>query len=80
MATVVQFGATDAKHKCYEPNTAESGEWHAFVTAGDDPRTICGIQMNGEDGYAPLYEKEGKVSCITCRSLLEAYQAIKNWK
>lgn len=80
MATVVKFAATNAMNKHYEDNIVDAGQWHAFITAGDDPRTICGIQMNGEDGYAPLHEKNGKVTCMTCRSLLEAYQSIKNWK
>ncbi len=77
MATVFQMVATN------EAGGSESfvadGEWHAGISV-DDPRTVCGIQCNGEDGYEPGPEKKGRVTCKVCRNILNQIQSIKGWK
>ena len=79
MAKVIQIVATDATHRHFEKECVQSGEWHAAVSV-DAPRTVCGIQVDGDDGYAAGAEKEGKVTCQTCKSYLRQIKAIRNWE
>lgn len=80
MAEVFQIVATNAEDRHFEPDLVRSGEWHAAISAGTGPRTICGIQLEGDDGYSSGETKQGRVTCFGCRSLLAEIQAIKNWK
>ncbi|WP_166485931.1 hypothetical protein [Rhodoferax ferrireducens] len=64
MAEVFQIVATDASDKNFEPDAVERGYWHAATTAEDAPQKICGIQVEGEGGYAPGPSKHGRVTCM----------------
>lgn len=79
MADVFQIIATDKDHEWYDESLVESGEWHAGYSI-DDPRTVCGIQLMGEDGIAPGPIKKGKVTCPVCIAVMTQIKAIKNWK
>lgn len=78
MATVFQIVATN-ENGLSETGIVGTGEWHASVSI-DDPRTVCGIQLMGEDGYCAGPDKQGRVTCGICRSVIEQVQAIKQWK
>ena len=80
MAKIVQIVATDPDNPNFEADLAEAGTWHAIATAGDAVRTVCGVQLEGDDGYGPGDDKEGKVTCQLCRSILADIQAIKGWR
>lgn len=80
MANVVKIVATDSKNKHFEEDVADNKTWHAVTTVPDGPRTICGIQLEGDDGYGPGKDKEGKVTCQVCRSIIKDIQRIKKWR
>ncbi len=80
MAKVVQIVATNHLHKNFEASLVESGEWHAITSATDAVRTVCGIQLEGDDGYSGGHTKEGKVTCHLCRNIIADIQSIKNWR
>ena len=79
MADVFQIIAVDIEHPWFEPDLVENGFWHAAYSI-DDPRTICGIQLVGEDGISAGPTKKGKVTCPTCRNIIAQIQSIKNWR
>ena len=80
MATVFQIISTgEYTGVFFDSDLVESGYWHAGDSV-DDPRTICGVQLVGEDGIAAGPTKEGKVTCPTCRKIIKQIQAIKNWR
>lgn len=79
MAKVVQIITTDSSHSHYEPDIIE-GDWHATMGCCDAHRTVCGIQLEGDDGYGPSDEREGKVTCPICRNIIEEIQQIKRWR
>lgn len=80
MATVVQIVATDADHPYFDADLTCSEDWHAVTVAGDTYRTVCGVQLEGNDGYAPDNRKQGRVTCEMCRLILEDIQSIKRWR
>jgi hypothetical protein len=55
-----------------------NGDWHADLRLTNT--TVCGIQLDGDDGVTPGRSKEGEVTCLTCRSIIEEIQSIKNWR
>jgi hypothetical protein len=79
MARVFQIVATNQQDSHFEKDIVDSGEWHAGISY-DAPRTICGIQLEGDDGYAQGPEKSGRVTCQTCRTIIEQVQRIRAWK
>lgn len=79
MARVFQIVAIDRQHKHFEANIVDAGEWHIGILI-DGPRTACGIQLDGDDGYSAGPEKSGRVTCNTCRALIEQVQRIRAWK
>jgi len=79
MAKVIQVVATDKNHQCYDSKIVDDAYWHASYSV-DDIRTICGMQLAGEDGIAPGPTREGTVTCPTCRKILSEIQSIKNWR
>ena len=78
MADVVQVIATDRNHPDFEEGIV-NGDWHATLCV-DAVRTVCGIQLEGDDGYGPSDSKQGKVTCPLCRSILGQVQNIKRWR
>ena len=78
MAKIVQMIATDPSHKHFEKDQV-SELWHAVIGDADAIRTVCGIQLEGDDGASGGEEKEGRVTCLTCRRLIGEIQKIKNW-
>lgn len=79
MAWVFQIIATNRDDRHFEERIVDAGEWHAGICI-DAPRTACGIQTEGDDGYAAGPVKSGKVTCATCRALIEQVQRIRAWK
>lgn len=77
MAKVFQIIATSSEGLAEE--AVQNGTWHAAISS-DAPRTVCGIQLEGDDGIASGPDKEGKVTCQTCRKLIDQIQSIKNWR
>ena len=77
MARVFQIIATDAEHEHFEPQILDSG-WHSGIVH-DDFRTVCGIQMAGEDGYCAGDEVEGRVTCPICRLIIGQIKKIRSW-
>lgn len=59
-------------------NGLVDGEWHTYVMF-PYPHTVCGIQLEGEDGVVAGPEYQGRVTCSTCRRILEEIQSIKKW-
>lgn len=78
MATVVQIIATNENDPHFEANMVNN-DWHAMYFI-DAPRTVCGVQLEGDDGYAPGPEKSGRVTCEACRIALDQIQSIKRWR
>lgn len=78
MAKVIQIIATDRRNPYFEPQTV-TDDWHA-VSSIDAPRTVCGYQLEGDDGTGPGPEREGRVTCPTCRKIIEEIQAIEGWR
>lgn len=78
MAKVVQIIATDEKHPHFEPGIINKN-WHAVVCYGIGPRTVCGIQLEGEDGYIGGETQDRRVTCLQCRGIIREIQAIRNW-
>ena len=78
MASVIQLIETDADARI-DGGLVEEAEWHAMYSVGD-PTTVCGVQLMGEDGIAPGPERQGRVTCGTCRQIIEQIQAIKDWR
>ena len=78
MAQVFQLIATDRNHRHFEEVLADD-TWHVSLRRGDG-RTLCGVQMDGEDGIGPGPCKNGPVTCPICRGTIEEIQAIKDWE
>lgn len=77
MAKVIQIIPSGEINKHFEPDLID-GLWHVVVaTAG--PRTLCGIQLDGDDGIMGGEEQVGRVTCQTCRNLIKEVKAIRNW-
>lgn len=55
-------------------------DWHAAISAASGPRTICGIQLEGNDGIGPGLIREGKVTCRSCLDMIEQIKAIRRWQ
>ena len=72
MAKVIQIIESDE-------DALVDGKWHAALIY-PYPHTICGVQLEGEDGVVPSDEKDGKVTCTGCRTIIEEIQQIKNWR
>lgn len=70
MVKVIQIIATNAEDKYFESQLID-GNWHAFIYY-PELRTVCGIQLQGEDGYAGGETKNGKVTCRVCIGVIEA--------
>jgi hypothetical protein len=77
MAQVFQFVATgeDVPHADL---SMIDGSWH--VAEPIESRSLCGIQMDGDDGYAPGENKNGRVTCHHCRKIIETVQQIEDWR
>lgn len=80
MATVFQMIVSNknARHH-YAAVSVVDEKWHAAFSVGS-PKTVCGIQLEGDDGVVSGPEKEGRVTCPTCRAVIEQIQNIKNWR
>ncbi len=76
MTIVVQLIITDADNRHFEPGLI-NGDWHASLSI--DNRTVCGIQLDGDDGYAGE-AAEGVVTCPICLVIIEEIKAMRNWK
>ena len=79
MATVVKIITIDNNNRHFESHLVD-GTWHAIISYGDAIRTVCGVQLEGDDGYGPGPEKQGAVTCQGCRAIIGEIQKIKGWK
>jgi hypothetical protein len=78
MANVFQIIATDKYHPSFETDIVNV-DYHAEIsTAG--PRTVCGIQLDGEDGVAAGPTKAGPVTCPLCHSIIKEIKAMRKWE
>ena len=55
MARIFQIIATNKNDKHFEPATV-NGEWHTSIQVD---RSLCGIQLDGDDGYSSGNSKAG---------------------
>lgn len=76
MAKVFQIVSTGHRG---EHQNCVNGEWHVETTY-PTPSTFCGITLEGDDGIEAGPIKEGRVTCISCRRMLEEAAKIKNWR
>jgi hypothetical protein len=72
MAKVIQIVESDE-------DALVDGEWHAILMYPYQ-HTVCGVQLEGEDGVMASPERNGKVTCTGCRRTIDEIQKIKNWK
>jgi hypothetical protein len=73
MAKVFEMIATNEEDKHYEDSIPNSG-FH--VQSPIEYRTLCGIQMDGDDGVASGRTQEGRVTCPICLAIIEYCQTI----
>jgi hypothetical protein len=66
--SVFKFIATDKNDKHFERSIVNSG-WH--LSDPVDNRSLCGIQCDGDDGYAPSEIKKGEVTCELCKIIIK---------
>jgi len=78
MARVFQMIATDRDHECFEPPLID-GTYHVEAKY-HGPRTLCGIQLDGDDGVAGGEVIEGPVTCRGCLLLIREIKAIKKYE
>lgn len=76
MAQILQIVETDQHHEHFEPAVIND-DWHALIF-GD--RTVCGMQLDGADGYGPGPITTGFVTCPLCGTIIDHIQAIRNWR
>ena len=55
-----------------------NGAWH-FGIHSDAARTVCGIQLEGDDGIAAGPERDGTVTCLLCREVISQIKALDKW-
>lgn len=80
MATVFQLVLSGERTLApVDHDLVNVGHWHVGISTSH-PITLCGIQLEGEDGITVGPEKEGRVTCPICRRVIEQVQSIKNWK
>lgn len=78
MADIFQFVSTDEDDNHYDEILVDEGHWHASYFS-DCVRSLCGMQCDGDDGYAPGPKRKGRVTCPSCRDHIKQIRAIKNW-
>jgi hypothetical protein len=71
---VFQMIATDRDHLYFEEAMID-GTYHVEVSHAG-PRTLCGIQLDGDDGVAGGQRIEGKVTCLGCLSVIRDIKAM----
>lgn len=76
MARVFQIIATNENDRHFEPQLI-NGEWHTAIQ-GD--RSLCGIQLDGDDGYWLSEYREGVVTCPQCLFVIRGVKKIRNWQ
>jgi hypothetical protein len=70
MSKVIKIIATNENDKNFEAQLVND-EWHGFIEF-PEMRTICGIQLQGDDGYAGSDEADGNITCGICTGIIEA--------
>lgn len=75
MAGVFQLIATNKDDANFEEALID-GVWH-FALNMDCMRTACGVQLDGDDGYAAGPSKAGRVTCKLCRSVINQVRIFK---
>ena len=78
MAQVFQMIAIDRDHLHFEPDIVDETYHVAVEYSGS--RTLCGIQLDGEDGVAGGEVIEGPVTCRGCLLLIREVKAIRNYE
>lgn len=78
MAEVFQLITTDINNKWHEDALID-GTWHVDYSYDGTRRTLCGVQLDGDDGIGPGPSRKGRVTCILCRGVIQQIKAIKNW-
>ena len=78
MAQVFQIIATDESHKHFEREQVENGYWHVRLYVMNT--TLCGIQLDGDDGISAGQSIQGIVTCPICHSIIQEVKSIRNWK
>ncbi len=75
---VFQMVATNECHPHFDRSLIDE-LYHAYLGYAG-PRTVCGIQLDGDDGVAPGPDEEGFVTCPQCACIIEEIQRMENWR
>lgn len=79
MAEIVQIIATNKSDRNFEPQIVND-DWHGVISYGLGPRTVCGIQLEGDDGYTGGESKNGFITCHVCLGIVREIKAIQRWQ
>jgi hypothetical protein len=66
---VFKFKATDRTNKHFDDSIVDDGRTHAALNG---ERTLCGIQMDGDDGYTPGEFVNEELTCALCLRVVDA--------
>ncbi len=78
MARVFQMVITNKNEPFFERETVD-GSFHVEISYAG-PRTLCGIQLDGDDGIAAGPEIQGRVTCFGCLSIISEIKKLRKWR
>lgn len=55
-------------------------EWWHVAVSYPWAHTVCGVQLEGDDGVVAGKEKNGIATCPVCIGIIEEIKAIRNWR
>jgi len=70
---VFQLIATNPEDLHFEINLIDD-TYHAAITITH--RTVCGVQLDGDDGIGAENTVDGEVTCRVCKSIIEEIKAM----
>ncbi len=76
MAQVFQMIATDENDPYFDASIV-NGDYHAKISYAG-PRTVCGFQLDGDDGVAGGKPIKGFITCSGCLSIVREIKSMRN--
>lgn len=77
MARVYQLIKSEEEHERFEPGLV-NGDWHAPIA--HTGTTVCGVQLDGDDGITTGPIKDGPITCPTCLAIVSEIKAIREYR